>query len=115
VDVNVKFEIILAGDLFAEQFLAAHFFEGSFEVFSDIGVFSSQVDDTFFRANGVPGENHAGNKLIGIISEQQAVFKGARFAFVSVADDELAVALSCCSQVPFYGRRKAGAATTLES
>ena len=79
-----------------------------------MGIFFAQVDVAVFGLHGVAGQDHGLHHQEGIVFEQGAVFEGAGFALVGVADNDLVRAGHLARLPPLAAHIVAGPAPSLD-
>ena len=114
---NKDFEIEV--EIAAENFLsdeagfgaAANFFAEDFFLQR---VFMADIEDTFFCASDESGDDHAFGNEMREMGEDEAIFNGAGFALVGVADDVFVRIGLLADKVPLHPGGKTGAAHAAE-
>ncbi len=113
VDIDVE---VVAGaeDVFAEEVFGACFFDGCFEDAGAFGEFAADVDVGEVDAAGVAGDDHALEELVRILVDDVAVFEGAWFGFVGVADEVDGAFFVGAKEGPLHACGEACAAASAE-
>lgn len=104
-----------AENIFAEEAVLACRGDALFNHFNGERILRAAIDNAVFRADRVAGDCHGFEHAMGIAFEHVAIHKGARVAFVGVAHDVFAFALSTGDELPFDPRGEAATAATAET
>src|SRR6185312_4992741 len=62
----------------------------------------ADINDSLFRAGDQPGDDHALDHQVRKVGHDEAVFDGAGFALVRIADDEFFIAIGVADRLPLH-------------
>ena len=76
-----------AKNIFAEVAALVSLLDGFFDQIENVTIFAANIDEAAIGSDGAAGDDHAFDQLVRIHFHQRAIFAGAGFGFVGVADD----------------------------
>ena len=113
VDLDVEIKPF-AQNVVAQRALGPPLRQPCLQLVQHVPVLAAQVDQALVRTDHQGRDAHAIDDQIEITVQQNAVFEGARFAFVCVADHVVSLAYCIAAGTPLEVAAKACAATAPE-
>ena len=104
-----------AQDVLAQEAARISLLNSPVHDFDQVSILAANVDVALLGGDRQAGNQHPFNDAVRVVLHQQAVFAGARFAFVGVANHILQLGRLARHEAPLHPRREARAAPAAQS
>ncbi len=112
MNFDIKIKTLFAENIFAKQPGFTTVLQYLFKWFAQVAIFTTLIEQAFSGAYNTGADCHAFENLVCVGIQQHAVFKCARFTFVSIAYHVTQVGCCLFAETPFQPGSETGAATT---